>query len=176
MPSRASRVITPSTSLTIVGSRAEVGSSKSSISGFMASARAMATRCFWPPESWSGMASARSASPTIASSSSPCRSASWRLIPSSSIGAMVMLSSTDLPLKRLNDWNTMPIFWRSRDTSASGASISCPPMMMLPAVGCSNRFRQRRKVLLPVPEGPMMEMTSPRCTSRLISCSTSSVP
>lgn len=32
------------------GSSAEVGSSKSMISGFMASARAMATRCFCPPE------------------------------------------------------------------------------------------------------------------------------
>ena len=36
------------------GSSAEVGSSKNRISGFISSARAMATRCCWPPESWHG--------------------------------------------------------------------------------------------------------------------------
>jgi hypothetical protein len=35
-------------------SSAEVGSSKSIRLGFMASARAIATRCCWPPESWAG--------------------------------------------------------------------------------------------------------------------------
>ena len=43
-----------STSLTISGSSAEVGSSNSMIFGFMQSARAIATRCCWPPESWPG--------------------------------------------------------------------------------------------------------------------------
>ena len=41
---------------TISGSRAEVGSSKRSTSGPMAKARAMATRCFWPPEICRGLA------------------------------------------------------------------------------------------------------------------------
>ncbi len=44
-----------STSLTISGSSAEVGSSNSMIFGFMQSARAIATRCCWPPESWPGI-------------------------------------------------------------------------------------------------------------------------
>ena len=44
------------TSWIISGSKADVGSSKSMILGFMASARAMATRCCWPPESWMGKA------------------------------------------------------------------------------------------------------------------------
>ncbi len=43
-----------STSLTISGSSAEVGSSNSMIFGFMQSERAIATRCCWPPESWPG--------------------------------------------------------------------------------------------------------------------------
>ena len=51
MPSLARPFITSSTSPTISGSKAEVGSSKSMISGSMHRARAMATRCFWPPES-----------------------------------------------------------------------------------------------------------------------------
>ena len=47
-----------STSLTISGSSAEVGSSNSMILGVMHSARAIATRCCWPPESWLGYLSA----------------------------------------------------------------------------------------------------------------------
>jgi uncharacterized peroxidase-related enzyme len=54
MPSAASWRITSSTSPTSSGSRALVGSSKSMSLGSMASARAMATRCCWPPDSWAG--------------------------------------------------------------------------------------------------------------------------
>ena len=52
--SRASSRITASTSWVSSGSRALVGSSKHMISGSMHSARAMATRWAWPPESWQG--------------------------------------------------------------------------------------------------------------------------
>ena len=61
----------------------------------------------------------------------------------------------------MNDWNTMPIFLRNSFTLAPRASMSCPSIITFPPVGCSNRLRQRRKVLLPVPEGPMMDITSP---------------
>ena len=54
IPASARSSITSSTSLIISGSRALVGSSKSIILGFMASDRAMATRCCWPPDSWLG--------------------------------------------------------------------------------------------------------------------------
>ena len=54
IPSRARVTMTSSTSLIISGSSAEVGSSKSMILGSMARARAMATRCCWPPDSWIG--------------------------------------------------------------------------------------------------------------------------
>ncbi|EAL08031.1 conserved hypothetical protein [Listeria monocytogenes str. 4b H7858] len=54
IPSLASDFITLNTSPTISGSSAEVGSSNSITSGFIASARAMATRCCCPPESWEG--------------------------------------------------------------------------------------------------------------------------
>ena len=46
--------MTSRTSLIISGSSAEVGSSKSITFGSIASARAIATRCCWPPESWAG--------------------------------------------------------------------------------------------------------------------------
>ena len=58
MPCRASATITSSTSLTISGSRAEVGSSNRITLGSMASARAIATRCCCPPDSWAGYFSA----------------------------------------------------------------------------------------------------------------------
>ena len=57
----AMRLRTPFTSS---GSSALVASSKSMTSGSMASARAIATRCCWPPERSRGRWSARSASPT----------------------------------------------------------------------------------------------------------------
>ena len=42
-------------------SSAETGSSATTTSGSPASARAMATRCFWPPDSWWGFRPASSA-------------------------------------------------------------------------------------------------------------------
>ncbi len=54
IPVCARSFITSSTSLIISGSSALVGSSKSSTFGCIASARAIATRCCWPPESCAG--------------------------------------------------------------------------------------------------------------------------
>src|SRR5579871_467355 len=54
IPSSARPRIAASTSPTSSGSSAEVASSNNMASGSMASARAMATRCCWPPESSSG--------------------------------------------------------------------------------------------------------------------------
>ena len=45
--------------------------------------------------------------------------------------------------------------------STLGSVISAPSKVMVPAVGVSSRFRQRRKVDLPEPEGPMMTTFSP---------------
>ncbi|CPU64708.1 Protein of uncharacterised function (DUF1602) [Mycobacteroides abscessus] len=58
-----------STSRVVSGSSAEVASSARRIVGCAASARAIPTRCFCPPESWRGYAFALSASPTNARSS-----------------------------------------------------------------------------------------------------------
>ena len=58
------------TSMLVRVSRLPVGSSASSTSGSFTSARAMATRCICPPESWFGVWPPRAPSPTA--SSSPC--------------------------------------------------------------------------------------------------------
>ena len=62
-----------STSATSSGSSALVTSSSSSRSGCIASARTIATRCCWPPESRSGYSRAFSARPKRSSSSSASR-------------------------------------------------------------------------------------------------------
>ncbi|STU87966.1 Protein of uncharacterised function (DUF1602) [Klebsiella variicola] len=62
--------ITCSTSPIISGSSAEVGSSNRIICGEEARARAIATRCCWPPESCAGICCAFSSSPTWRSSAS----------------------------------------------------------------------------------------------------------
>ena len=64
-------LITSSTSCTISGSSADVGSSNSSSSGCMARARAMATRCCCPPDSWPGRLCWWSRRPTRSSRARP---------------------------------------------------------------------------------------------------------
>src|SRR5574344_2503533 len=56
--------------------------------------------------------------------------------------------------------------WASVSTSTS------PSMVMRPLSMVSRWFRQRKKVLLPEPDGPMTATTSPRANSRLIPRST----
>ena len=64
-----------STSLIISGSSADVGSSNSITFGFIANARAIATRCCWPPDSWPGYFRACSGIFTWSSISIPSASA-----------------------------------------------------------------------------------------------------
>ena len=55
----------------------------------------------------------------------------------------------------------MPMCWRTLLMSVPGAVMSCPLKKIWPPVGVSSRFKQRRKVDLPEPEGPMMAIFSP---------------
>src|SRR2546426_1181776 len=109
MPSRASSTMTSSTSLIISGSSAEVGSSNSIAIGSMASARAIATRCCWPPESWPGYLSLWAARPTRSSSLRPFCVASSGLRPSTFTCASVRLQVTLICGNSSKFWNTMPI-------------------------------------------------------------------
>ncbi|ABA52856.1 conserved hypothetical protein [Burkholderia pseudomallei 1710b] len=127
VPERASSLITSSTSLTSSGSSADVGSSNNSTFGFSASARAIATRCCCPPESWRGYACAFAARPTRASSSRASRSASARVARPDATGASTMFSSTVRCANRLKFWNTMPTSARRRSTSFSFSSYSVSP-------------------------------------------------
>ncbi len=112
--------------------------------GFMHSARTMAIRCFCPPDSWLGYASARSARPT-----------SFRL--HGFLLCLLRLPALQLdgPQRsdffitfiwgnRLNCWNTMPTFCRCRSIFTFLSVISVPSNKIWPSVGTSNRFRQRK--------------------------------
>ena len=67
----------------------------------------------------------------------------------------------------------MPIFWRIWSIFVSLEVMSTPSNTICPPVGSSNRFRQRKNVDLPEPDGPMTATTSPLQMSLLIPRSTS---
>src|SRR5712691_11813951 len=165
MPSRASPTMTSSTSLIISGSRAEVGSSNSMATGSMASARAIATRCCWPPESWPGYLSLCAASPTRSSSFRPFCVASSRLRPSTFTCARVRLRITVMCGKSSKFWNTMPILERNLGRSVFGSPTEMPSTVMPPFWKGSRPFTHLMSVDLPLPEGPHTTTTSPFFTS-----------
>ncbi len=165
MPSWARSTITSSTSLIISGSRAEVGSSNSMATGSMASARAMATRCCWPPESSEGYLGAWSARPTRSSRLRPFSSASPRSRLSTLIWPSSRLSSTLLWGNSSKCWNTMPTRARSRGRLVERAWTSMPSTTMRPASMRCNPLTHWASVLLPEPEGPHTTTTWPRSTT-----------
>ena len=169
MPPLARSVMTSRTSLIISGSRAEVGSSKSITLGSMARARAMATRCCWPPDSCAGYLSAWAAMPTRSSSFSAVLRASSLLTLRTLVGASVTLSRMVMWLNRLNCWNTMPTSARSLASSLPSSGSSSPSMRISPSSMVSRRLMVRHSVDLPDPEGPRITTTWPAGTSRLMS-------
>ena len=141
-------------------------SSHNSTRGFIASARAIATRCCWPPDNWSGNASNFSDRPTLASMSRAMRSHSAVEVFLTMFGASITLRPTDRCGKRLNCWNTMPTFWRS---SRSCAAVECtwlPSIWIDPSSKVSRPLMVRSSVLLPEPLRPMIATTSPSSMSR----------
>ncbi len=119
IPSFASPCTTVSTSPTSSGSSAEVISSRSNTFGFIATARAIPTRCCWPPESSIGRLSNLSARPTRASHCSADSRAAARFMPRTFCNPSTTLSRAVRCGNRLNNWNTMPMSARMRASSRS---------------------------------------------------------
>ena len=156
----------------VSGSSAEVASSHSRICGRLASARAMPTRCFCPPDSCDGYLWPCSESPTSASSSFTLAARSAAFVCPVAFSGQSMLSATVLALSRLKCWKIMPTRRRSAyRPSLSSVVMSSPSISTRPAEGRSSRFSVRISVLLPAPERPMMPKTSPAPISRLTSAS-----
>src|SRR5919112_5465671 len=176
IPSSASETMVSSTSLIISGSSAEVGSSKSMILGFMQSARAIATRCCCPPESWPGYFFACSGMRTRRRYSMACSSA-WTLgVRRTQIGASVQFSRMVRCGNRLKLWNTMPTSRRMASSARTSSDSSMSSTRMRPSWCVSSRLMQRIKVDLPLPDGPHTTTRSPCATERDTSRSTCSAP
>src|SRR5215218_4831626 len=172
VPSVASCFMTSKTSPTSSGSSADVTSSNNMISGAIAMARAMATRCCWPPERLRGKRSVKAAKPTLANRSRAIVSASAFVIFFTMTGPDITFCSAVMWGKRSNCWNTMPIRARKRARSRprgverlSLKSMRRSPTCSVPADGSSSRLMQRKKVDLPQPDGPITTTTWPRSTS-----------
>ena len=176
MPSLASWTITSSTSLIISGSRADVGSSKSMQIGSMARARAMATRCCWPPDIWPGNLSACLRRPTRSRSFRPRSVASSRPRPSTFIWARTRFSRMERCGKSSKCWNTMPTRLRSWGRFVFGSPTEMPSTMISPFWKGSRALTVLMRVDLPEPDGPQTTTTSPFSTSTEQSFSTWKLP
>src|SRR4030081_2918923 len=172
MPSLARSTMVSSTSLTISGSSAEVGSSNSITFGFIVSARAIATRCCWPPDIWPGNLLAWCGIFTRSRYFMAAASASFFGILRTQIGASVQFSSTVKCGNRLKLWNTMPTSRRTSSTRRRFGPSSIPSTTISPSWNSSSALMQRISVDFPEPEGPQITIRSPLATSRLMSRST----
>src|SRR5690348_4589342 len=138
-----------STSL-VIASSAPNGSSISSTSASWASARASATRCRMPPDSWCGRLAPNPVRCTV-SSSSPVR---WR--------------RSALPRPRARSASSTLPAAVSHGNSAGSWNMNAtraPPVATSPDVGCSSPATSDSRVDLPQPEAPMRQVNSPGGTS-----------
>ena len=158
-PSTASRK-SARIALPVRVSSAPVGSSAKITSGWATSARAIATRCCWPPESSPGLCVIRSARPTR-SVTSASHALSGFCFASRSGSVMFWAAVSDGT--RLNDWKTKPIRSRRNTLSCSSFRLarSTSASWIDPEVGRSRPAAQWRNVLLPEPDGPITAVNEP---------------
>ena len=152
----------------VAESRLPVGSSASTIAGWPATARAIATRCRSPPDSRVGRACSLWPSPARRSAAAACSRRLARLTPAYS-SASATLSSALWCSARKNCWNTNPIaVARSAATCRSlSAAASRPVTRTVPAVGRSRVPIRCSSVDFPDPDGPAMATSSPAATVKL---------
>ena len=70
----------------------------------------------------------------------------------------------------------MPTCWRKSLRLTPDRVMSLPSTITAPDSGTSSKLQQRSKVLLPEPEGPMMNTSLPVGTLRFTPCSTARGP
>ena len=164
VPSSFSWVSSCITSSPLAVSRLPVGSSARISLGRATTARAMATRCCWPPESCEGMWRARW---PIFMRSSACRGAlvgARRLIHLRDKAAPARhFPATFSSSIRLKLWKTKPMAFLRRLVSrpSEWPAIFWPSNQYSPDVGLSSMPTMLRKVDLPQPEGPIIATNSP---------------
>jgi hypothetical protein len=149
-----------STSREVPVSSAPVGSSANSTRGPVTSARAIATRCCWPPDSSLGRCLARSARPTADSAASIASGSGLR--PASRNGSSTFCAALSDGI-RLKDWKMNPICSRRSTVSAvSPRRPSRVPLMLTsPESGRSSPAAHCSRVDLPEPDGPITAVKEP---------------
>ena len=151
----------------------EKGSSSRTTDGERVSARARATRCCWPPESWSGRRVAVAAGRPTSSSSSSTRSPRRRAARGM---PKVMLCATSRWGKSPPSCRTYPMPRRSGGTARPAPHTTRSPMVTVPASGARNPAMTRSSVVLPPPEAPRTAVVVPVGTVRSTSRRTGSAP
>src|SRR5260370_902003 len=145
----------PIISSRVSSSRLPVGSSASSTAGALTRARAIATRCCWPPDSSPGRCCARSPSPTLSSASfTLTRRSAWPT--ASGMSAASTFSAAVSVGTRLKVWKMKPNeLALTLLTPASGACARpAPPKSSRPRVGRSRPPSRCSSLVLPWPVLP----------------------
>ena len=144
------------------GSIAPKGSSKSSTSDSSASARATATLCFIPPLNWLGYLSLAAASPTLRRYSSAFSSRSFfeYFFP------LCLMPNRIFPFAVSH--GKSEYCWKTTARSGPGPAIGFPSNKILPDFALFKPFRSPKRVDLPHPEEPKIQMNSPSLIERLI--------
>ena len=157
--SRQMRASSSCISARVSASSAPNGSSRSSTPGRLTSARASATRCFWPPESTDGQSLARSARPTSAS-------AAVRRFAPARLARDADIADHPLPQQQARILEEQPDRALQPDRPARRRSGPRP------AVGVSSPAISRSSVVLPPPERPTTARNCPAGIERSSACST----
>ena len=152
-------------------SSADVGSSQTTTSGRGPKARAIATRCFRPPDSWPGRSARwRSSSRTEAiSSASRSRSAVPESPASRVSGRLIRLRTECRRFSAESGfWNTICSARRVSRGRRRASGLSGLPSRVTtePWSGAVSPSRTRASVVLPLPDSPTRPSVSPRCTAR----------
>jgi len=148
----------------VSASSAPKGSSISSTLGSIASARAMPTRCFMPPEISCGRLAAACAMPTSSSAAWVRCFSSVRDSRGPNTRSTARCTFSKQVSQGSREW-----FWNTTARSGPGAAISRLSHSSTPPVGRISPAMRLSSVDLPQPEWPIKVMNSPRATSRSIS-------
>ena len=154
-------------------SRRDSGSSNRKQLGSRTMARATATRCFSPSEIWPGSRSSTSLKCRISATLVDAGGRARPLPMPSWWSGMAMFSPTDAAPDRARRTGTP---WRCRASPAAGRSSRLPAMTTSPAVARSSPAIMRRVVVLPQPDGPSRQTTSPAATDRSTSLTAVKAP
>src|SRR5690606_28052108 len=160
----------------LAASTPDVGSSRTSRSGSPARARAMSTRCCWPPDRVATGSRSRSVSPTAASAAATARRSSWRAGRNGRRRASRPAATTSptvagTPPAAPTRCGTNPIRCRCRNRVTGTPNSAARPDRsgISPSAALTS-------VDLPEPLSPRIATTSPGTTVRLTPCSTGRSP